>query len=472
MVEGPRRQLRAGDYVSIRPRHVLTHDNTAPALRKFVSLGATRIQDPRQPVFALDHDIQNRSETNLAKYRAIEAFAREQGVDFYPAGTGIGHQVMVEQGYVTPGSFVVASDSHANMYGALGAIGTPVVRTDAAAIWATGEFWWQVPRTVQVVLDGTLPAGSTGKDIIIALCGLYNNGEVLNAAVEFTGPGVAGLSMDERLSIANMSTEWGALVGWFPVDAMTLAYLRACRQRVGDAQGSSASARGGSGGVGGAAPRYPTPTPLYAARITLNLARRDAARLRSGYGAGHASLVAEIEDRRVPIQKAYLVSCVNARLEDLEAAARVVAGKHVAPTCSSTWRRPASAVQEEAERRGAWQTLLDAGAITAAGRLRALHRPGRGGAGARRGGYLRHQPQFQGPHGLSRRAVLPGQSRRGGGIGHRRLHQRRRTRSRTARQRATIQRWQRRPTARKRVRDPARASPKRVQRAAGLPAAG
>ena len=88
-----------------------------------------------------------------------------------------------------PVTFVVASDSHSNMYGALGAIGTPVVRTDAAAIWATGEFWWQIPRTIQVVLEGKLAPGVTGKDVIITLCGLYNHEEVLNAAVEFAGPG-------------------------------------------------------------------------------------------------------------------------------------------------------------------------------------------------------------------------------------------------------------------------------------------
>jgi len=84
-----------------------------------------------------------------------------------------------------------------------------------SAIWATGEFWWQIPRTVQVVLEGQLAAGVSGKDVIVTLCGLYNREEVLNAAVEFAGPGVASLSMDARLSIANMSTEWGALVGWF-----------------------------------------------------------------------------------------------------------------------------------------------------------------------------------------------------------------------------------------------------------------
>jgi homoaconitate hydratase len=204
----------------------MTHDNTSAVMKKFKTIGAKRVRDPHQLVFALDHDIQNKEDSNLSKYRAIEAFAKEQAVDFYPAGSGIGHQIMVEKGYVVPGSFVVASDSHSNMYGALGAVGTPVVRTDAAAIWATGEFWWQIPRTVQVVLEGKLPANATGKDVIIALCGLYNNEEVLNAAVEFTGPGVASLSMDARLTISNMSTEWGPLVGWFPCDATTLAFLR------------------------------------------------------------------------------------------------------------------------------------------------------------------------------------------------------------------------------------------------------
>src|SRR5579864_4026683 len=230
LAEGPNRPFRAGDFVSICPHRVMTHDNTSAVMSKFKNIGAKRVHDPKQLVFCLDHDIQNQDEANLKKYRTIEAFAKEHGVVFYPAGTGIGHQIMVERGYVVPGSFVVASDSHSNMYGALGAIGTPVVRTDAAAIWATGDFWWQIPRSIQVVLEGRLPEGVSGKDVIIALCGLYNNDEALNAAVEFSGPGVAGLSMDARFSISNMSTEWGPLVGWFPVDAVTIHYIRNVRR--------------------------------------------------------------------------------------------------------------------------------------------------------------------------------------------------------------------------------------------------
>ena len=101
--EGPSRALRAGDFVSIRPRHVMTHDNTSAVIKKFKAIGAKRIHNHQQPVFALDHDIQNHSEENLKKYAAIEAFAREHHIDFYPAGTGIGHQIMVERGYVVPG---------------------------------------------------------------------------------------------------------------------------------------------------------------------------------------------------------------------------------------------------------------------------------------------------------------------------------------------------------------------------------
>jgi homoaconitate hydratase len=360
MAAGPDRPWRSGDFVAIRPRHVLTHDNTAPVIKKFKSIGATRVQDPRQPVLALDHDIQNVSAENLAKYRAIESFAHEHGLDFYPAGTGIGHQIMLEKGYVTPGSFVVASDSHANMYGALGAIGTPVVRTDAAAIWATGEFWWQIPRTVQVILEGALSPGSAAKDIIIALCGLYRDGEVLNAALEFAGLGVATLSIDQRMSIANMSTEWGALVGWFPTDHTTLRYLlerqvelrAAGIDRIHDvdlaAWASNAPA--------------PDVDAAYAARITLDLCAVTPRVSGPDTVFAMASL-ATVEPRRVPIQKAYLVSCMNARLEDLTAAARVVEGKQVAPTVKFYVAPASQAVREQAERSGVWQTLVGAGAI-------------------------------------------------------------------------------------------------------------
>ena len=360
LADGPNRKLRAGDFVSIRPFHVMTHDNTSAVMKKFKAIGAKRMYDPRQPVFALDHDIQNRDEANLKKYRSIETFANEQGVDFYSAGSGIGHQIMVERGYVIPGSFVVASDSHSNMYGALAAIGTPIVRTDAAAVWATGEFWWQIPRTIQVVLEGKLPAGVSGKDVIVTLCGLYNHDEVLNAAVEFSGSGVANLSMDARLSIANMSTEWGALVGWFPTDEVTIQYLRGVHQNL----KALDIERFSENDIDNWSERPPCPDPdaVYAARIVLDLA--EVTPYVSGPDTVQAmQSVKEMERRKVAIRKAYLVSCANSRAEDLEGAARVLRGKRVSDGVKLYVAAASAWVQQEAERSGAWQTLLASGAI-------------------------------------------------------------------------------------------------------------
>jgi len=359
LAEGPNRPLRTGDFLSIRPFHVMTHDNTSAVMSKFNGIGAKQVHDPKQLVFALDHDIQNQDEANQKKYRAIETFAKEHGVDFYPAGSGIGHQIMVERGYVVPGSFVVASDSHSNMYGALGAIGTPIVRTDAAAVWATGEFWWQIPRTVQVVLEGKLPEGATGKDVIITLCGLYNNDEVLNACVEFSGSGVASLSMDARFTISNMSTEWGPLVGCFPVDAVTIDYLKGVRQRL-KAQGIERFTDRELEAWQNQPPR-PDQDAAYAARIVLDLSQV------SPHVSGPDTVqvmqsLSQLGGKKVPINKAYLLSCVNSRLEDLEAAARVLKGKKIAPGVKFYLGAASAWVQQEAEKRGAWQTLLEAGA--------------------------------------------------------------------------------------------------------------
>jgi homoaconitate hydratase len=360
LAAGPSRPLRTGDFVSIRPIHVLTHDNTSAVMSKFKSIGATIIYDPKQLVFALDHDIQNHDEANLRKYRSIESFAAANGVDFYPAGAGIGHQIMIERGYVTPGSFVVASDSHSNMYGALGAIGTPIVRTDAAAVWATGEFWWQIPRTIQVVLEGNLPEGVSGKDVIITLCGLYNHDETLNAALEFSGPGVASLSMDARFSIANMSTEWGPIVCWFPVDGVTIRYLENSHRKLQE-QGVERFTAEDIERWRKAPPR-PDPDAVYSARITLDLTKV------TPHVSGPDTVqtmrsIAEIEKQKIAIQKAYLLSCANSRLEDLEAAAWVLCGNKVASNVKFYIGAASAWVQKEAERRGVWQALLDAGAI-------------------------------------------------------------------------------------------------------------
>lgn len=365
--------VRSGDFVSIRPRHVMTHDNTGAVIPKFKQIGATEIADPAQPVFAIDHDIQNTTPKNLDKYAKIEAFAAEHEIDFYPAGTGISHQVMVEQGYVVPGAMVVASDSHSNLYGAMAALGTPVVRTDAASIWATGVTWWQVPKIARVVLEGKLSTGVAGKDVIIALCGLFNKDEVLNHAVEFVGDSVAALPMSARMTIANMTTEWGALAGVFPFDEVTVDYLRS---RVPEFGNPERPGKRGSKSRSG----YTTADidawwknrnefsadadAEYAIELELDLAT--VAPHVSGPNEVKTMVsLPEMERKHVPIQKAYLLSCVNARFEDLHDAAEVVRarGGRVANGVEF-YLAPASAeVQARSESNGDWQTLLNAGAI-------------------------------------------------------------------------------------------------------------
>jgi homoaconitate hydratase len=354
--------VRAGDFLSIRPAHCMTHDNTDAVIPKFKSIGAKKVHDPRQPVFALDHDIQNKLAENLAKYAKIEAFAKEHGIDFYPAGRGIGHQIVLEEGYALPGTFVVASDSHSNIYGALGALGTPVVRTDAAAIWSTGRTWWQVPEIVKVNLRGKLAPGVAGKDVIITLIGVFNKDEVLNCCLEFAGPGVAALSIEERMTISNMTTEWGVLAAVFPYDEVTRNYLLS-RAEVFKQRGDP----------------HPRLTPAIVERMEKETPKADADAAYAKeidfdlsavapFVAGPNEVktiasAAELEAKNVRIDKAFLMSCVNGRLQDFARAAEVIRGRKVAPHVKFYIAAASSEVEEQAKAKGYWQVLMDAGAI-------------------------------------------------------------------------------------------------------------
>ena len=366
-------QVHSGDYLSIQPAYVMTHDNTGAVIPKFHSIGATKLADHRQVVYTLDHNIQDKSEENLQKYQKIEDFSKSMGCDFYPAGRGIGHQIMIEEGYAFPGMMVVASDSHSNMYGGLGCLGTPIVRTDAAAIWATSRTWWQIPPVAKVILNGKLRPGVTGKDVIITLAGFFNKDEVLNHAIEFTGDGVAELSIDQRLTIANMTTEWGALAGVFPIDFRTIEWLeyraayiekRGLSGVPSDADGDGQHPRLNKQRIKqlkNAIPKADVDA-YYAKVITFEL---DTIR---PYVSGPNSVkvmksVSEIEKDNIKIQKAYLVSCVNSRLEDIAEAAHVIKGKMVDNGVEFYIAAASDEVQKESERRGDWQSLLEAGAI-------------------------------------------------------------------------------------------------------------
>ncbi len=353
-------EVHAADYVTLVPDHVMTHDNTSAVMGKFKGLGVPKIKNPRQPVFTLDHNIQDLGEDNQAKYKAIAEFAAANGVTAYPAGRGIGHQIMIEEGYVKPGGFCVASDSHSNTYGGVGALGTPVVRTDAAALWAIGAVWWQIPRTIKVILNGKLQPGVTGKDVIITLCGLYNQGEVLNAVIEFGGDGIKGLSMEERLTIANMTTEWGALAGWFPVDKTTVAFMEERRAWL---AGQGITGRITAEDIEGWKNNPPASDPdaVFAAEIVLDLGQVTP-HISGPHSLQVMTSLAEMDAKKMTIHKAYLVSCTNARLGDIEQAAAAAEGGTVAEGVEFYIAAASQPIEDEAKASGAWQKLLAAGA--------------------------------------------------------------------------------------------------------------
>ena len=251
------------------------------------------------------------------------------------------------------------------------------MRTDAASIWATGRTWWQVPPVAKVTFTGLLPKGVTGKDVIVALCGLFDQDDVLNHAIEFTGSEetLRSLQVDDRLTIANMTTEWGALSGLFPMDAVLKGWLR-----------SKATMAALDGSGEGTSERFSHPRldELFDKRIEADKGAQFAKYLHldlstlSPYVSGPNSVkvatpLVELEAQSMKINKAYLVSCTNSRASDLAAAAKVLkdaADKNegVIPKIADgvEFYIAAASIPEQriAEEQGDWQVLIDAGAQT------------------------------------------------------------------------------------------------------------
>lgn len=367
----PGKKVKQGDFVTLRPACVMTHDNGWPVAKKFMEIGASKIHDSRQVVMTLDHDVSNESESNLTKYRLLEEFAHKHGCFFSGKGQGIGHQRVIEEGFAWPGAVTVASDSHSNMYGGVGSLGTPVVRTDAASIWATGTTWWQVPPVIKVNLTGVLPTGVSGKDIIVALCGLFNKDEALNHCIEFAGSEqtLASIPVDDRLCVSNMTTEWGALSGLFPVDDVLISWYRA-KASIAAMLNSSTKERINYERIDQLLENRLTADSgaVYAKELYLNLSTL------SPMVAGPNSVriitpVTKLEAEGIAIDKCFLISCTNARASDIGRAAMVfleagVDGKpaKLAPGVKFYLAAASLAEQRFAEEAGDWQILLDAGA--------------------------------------------------------------------------------------------------------------
>ena len=219
---------RAGELLMCRLDLVLGNDITAPvAINEFVKMGATKVFDPAKIALIPDHFVPNKDIKSATMAKQMRDFARaQQIVHYYEVGrVGIEHALLPEQGIVAPGEVIIGADSHTCTYGAVGAFSTGVGSTDMAVGMATGECWFKVPEAVKVVLKGKMKPWVSGKDVILHLIGEIGVDGALYQSLEFTGDGVASISMDGRLTIANMAIEAGAKNGIFPVDDICRAYL-------------------------------------------------------------------------------------------------------------------------------------------------------------------------------------------------------------------------------------------------------
>jgi len=221
------RPVHAGDLVVCDVDCALGTDGSVPmALDYFKAMGGERLRDASRLVFALDHYVPPTSAQTIGLHHMMRDFAEKHGVTLHETGAGIGHQLIVETGRALPGGLVVGADSHAVTYGALNCFATGIGSSDLAAIMLCGRIWLRVPETILVVLTGALPHGVFAKDIALALAGRLGADGAAYQALEFAGPGVATLALEDRLVLSNLAVEMGAKNGIFPADAETAAYLQ------------------------------------------------------------------------------------------------------------------------------------------------------------------------------------------------------------------------------------------------------
>src|SRR6476646_5060965 len=214
-------EVAPGEIVMVRCDVVMTNDISGPmAFRAMEKMGAKRVFDPDKVVVVPDHFVPAKDTRSAELQKLLREWSKDQGVAYYEQGRGgIEHTVLVEEGWVVPGSVIAGGDSHTCTYGALGAFGTGLGSTDIAYCLAFGEFWQAVPRTIRVEFTGEKREFVTGKDLILAVLAEIGVGGGTNAALEFVGDGAAALTIDERLAVANMAVEAGSEAGIFPADA-------------------------------------------------------------------------------------------------------------------------------------------------------------------------------------------------------------------------------------------------------------
>ena len=359
--------VEVGQVVDARPDVVLSHDNSAAIREIWLRFSQDRVVSPERMAITLDHAVPAPTPRHARNHAEIRRFVAEQGIDnFFEVGRGICHQVLSEEAIVLPGQLILGADSHTPHFGWMGAFGAGVGRSEMATLWATGELWLRVPESIQIRLTGTLSEWVTAKDIALSLIGSLGADGGLYKSVELVGDGVVSLSLAGRMALANMMAEFGAKCSYLPPDQAVFSdlALRTVRRQMRKREVQSpepepeevarARDRIRSGAL------YPDDDAHYELRHTL-----DSADLRPRVACPHTvdNTVAVEELRHVNVDQAFIGTCTNGRLEDLEAAHRILRGRRIASGTRLLIVPASSQVLVEAVQRGLVAELVAAGAV-------------------------------------------------------------------------------------------------------------
>ena len=336
--------VNAGQLINAKLDIVLGNDITTPvAVNEFKKAGFDSVFDKDRIAIVLDHFVPNKDIKAAEQSKQCREFACSHCVShFYDVGKmGIEHALLPEQGVVTAGDCIIGADSHTCTYGALGAFSTGVGSTDMAAGMATGMAWFKVPAAIKFELTGQLPANCSGKDVILSIIGKIGVDGALYRSMEFTGPGVASLSMDDRLCICNMAIEAGAKNGIFPVDEKTAAYIEGRCERTPGVYTAEEDAE------------YEQTIEIDLSQIVPTVA--------CPHLPENTKPAADLADIR--IDQVVIGSCTNGRMEDMEAAYQILNGKKVADGVRCIIIPATMQIYRECVERGYVTAFIDAGAI-------------------------------------------------------------------------------------------------------------
>ena len=336
--------VSAGQLIRARLDIVLGNDITTPvAINEFTKNGFERVFDKDKIAIVLDHFVPNKDIKAAEQSRQCRKFACGHCIShFYDVGKmGIEHALLPEQGVVTAGDCIIGADSHTCTYGALGAFSTGVGSTDMAAGMATGKAWFKVPSAIRFRLTGSLRPNVSGKDVILTIIGRIGVDGALYKSMEFTGPGVASLSMDDRLCICNMAIEAGAKNGIFPVDQVTLDYLKGRSEREPVIYSADEDA-------------------VYEKTIEIDLSSI-VPTVACPHLPENTHPAAELGS--IKIDQVVIGSCTNGRMEDMETAYRILKDHTVAPGVRCIIIPATMAIYRECIVRGYTTAFVDAGAV-------------------------------------------------------------------------------------------------------------